>query len=521
MILLAIAALCALLEAVMTALEVAVGSVSRARIRDIIEDARENSRLLASGREVDEEVSPRTLRRAERLLPLLEQPEKLTLMFIIATTLLLWGAASALAWQAQVADWPVWGLPLALLLLLFVAEVLPLLLAAPQPEATALFGSRMCMITARVLAPLVALLGGAGRAASWLMGARRDISAHVTTDELRTALAAAEEEGVIESDERAMLEGAMNFREIRVREVMTPRLDMVGVQADAPLSRVLATALHENHSRLPVFDGTPDKIIGLLPVKDLIPHLRPGNDPSEKTARDLARPAFFLPQEKRIAAALEDLRRERLLMAVVVDENGGTAGLVTLEDLLEEIVGEIQDEHDEDEPLLQVDNAPREENASQSAGTANGVEENRKAADSETSDREIASRENANRENAQNPSASTREAILCDGGVSVRDARRFWKRSFGETLWLENDDAKGNVAATNATVSSSAENDGMTLSALAQQLFDRVPREGERVLAGTCGMETESGETRTRFNVFLEIVAMNGPRIERVRIAKA
>lgn len=466
-----IATLCGLTEAVLTALEVAVGGTSRARIRDIVEDAREGERLVAGGREA-EEVSPRTLRRAQRLLRLLEQPEKLTLTFIIATTLLLWSAACALAWQAHDANWPVWALPLALLLLLFVAEVLPLLLAAPRPETTALFGSRVCDLALRVLAPLVLVLGGIGRGAAHLMGARREASAHVTTDELRTALQTAEEEGVIESEERAMLEGAMNFREIRVREVMTPRLDMRGVEANETLTRVLATALHENHSRLPVYDGTPDKIVGLLALKDLIPHLRAG-DADSKTAREVARPAFFLPQEKRIAAALEDLRRERLLMAIVVDENGGTAGLVTLEDLLEEIVGEIQDEHDEDEPLLHIENLPRE------------------IADSDA-----------------DSGASTREAMLCDGGVSVRDARRFWRRSFGEVLLLENRDAPN------------IDLDAMTLSALSQQLFDRVPRAGESVVCGVSGIETENGETRARTDVTLEIVAMNGPRIERVRLMK-
>ena len=466
-----IAILCGLTEAVLTALEVAVGGTSRARIRDIVEDAREGERLVAGGREA-EEVSPRTLRRAQRLLRLLEQPEKLTLTFIVATTLLLWSASCALAWQSHAAGWPWWALPLALLILLFVAEVLPLLLAAPRPEATALFGSRVCGIALRVLAPLVLVLGGIGRGAAHLMGARRDAAAHVTTDELRTALQTAEEEGVIESEERAMLEGAMNFREIRVREVMTPRLDMRGVEAGDTLSRVLATALAENHSRLPIFDGTPDKIVGLLALKDLIPHLRAG-DADSKTARDVARPAFFLPQEKRIAAALEDLRRERLLMAIVVDENGGTAGLVTLEDLLEEIVGEIQDEHDEDEPLLQVESEARIT-----------------AADADST-------------------ASTRDAMLCDGGVSVRDARRFWRRSFGEVLLLENRDA------TNIDL------DSITLSALSQQLFDRVPRVGDCVMCGVSGIETENGETRARTDVTLEIVAMNGPRIERVRLVKS
>ena len=179
----------------------------------------------------------------------------------------------------------------------------------------------------------------------------------VTEGELRTALAAAEEEGVIESDERALIEGAMDFREKVVREVMTPRLDIVGISADASLPHALETALGQGHSRMPVYEGSLDKIVGVLAAKDVLPFLKNGD--SLKTARDVAREAYFVPENKKLTLMMDELRRGRTLLAIVVDESGGTAGLVTLEDLLEELVGEIQDEYDlEEAPLRIVEGAP-------------------------------------------------------------------------------------------------------------------------------------------------------------------
>jgi CBS domain containing-hemolysin-like protein len=376
--LIAIAVVCTLCEAVFTAMEIAIGAVSRSRLRAVVEADRSAAHAASETAHANGADPGRDLdtarRRARRLLRLLEEPERLTLMFIIVTSLSLWTAASALAWQSFLSDWPVWVLPLTLLLMLFIAEVLPLLLAAHQTESVALHGAKLASVSLTVLSPLMLLLGGLGRGLARLMGAGPDATAQVTEGELRTALAAAEEEGVIESDERAMLEGAMDFRETRVREVMTPRIDMVAAPADASLPFVLDLALREGHTRVPIYENTPDVIVGIVSTKDLIPHLRrrralsaampqtPGGNallPDDTTlARDVARPVLFVPQDKRIAPTLEDLRRQRTLMAIVIDESGGTAGLVTLEDLLEEIVGEIQDEYDEEEPEMKVLSGP-------------------------------------------------------------------------------------------------------------------------------------------------------------------
>ncbi len=457
---LVIALICVLCEAVFTALEVAFGTVSRARLRALLDAEHErhleerrdrsengNGRFQASGAE----------RRLRRALALQERPERLALLFLTVTTLTLWAAASLLTWQSRADNWPDWALPASLVGVLFVAEVLPLLIAAHHPEVIVLRGGGIARLSLQLLWPLLWLLHFLGRGSARVFGALPEASAQVTEGELRTALAAAEEEGVIESDERAMLEGAMEFREKCVREVMTSRLDMVGVDAAATLPQVLEIAMREGHSRLPVWDGTPDKIIGIVATKDLIPHLRHEvSDPrhaGEKCARDVVRQPYFVPGTQRISATMEELRLQRSLLAIVVDGDGGTAGLVTLEDLLEEIVGEIQDEYDSEEAPLRVVNHDGQ------------------------------------------------KVVACDGGVTVRDFERFWERSFGLSARLL--DPQGADA-----------DDSLSLAALALRLFESVPSPGARTKAGECGPIAAPSRLE------LEVVAMNGPRIEEVKVAE-
>ena len=271
------------------------------------------------------------------------------------TSLSLWSASSLLSWQLFTGHWNVFVLLGALVLLLFIAEVVPLLLAAGHAEQIALRGARFVEWSQTVLRPLTWIIGGVAFGLARGLGSGPRPKTHVTENELRTALAAAEEEGTIESGERALIEGAMDLRTQSVREVMTPRLDIVGVAANLPLTEVLDIALREGHSRLPIYEGSLDKIIGVLATKDLLPHLRPiGENGIPKVARDVARPALFVPETGRVNVVLDELRRNRTLLAVVVDASGTTAGLVTLEDLLEELVGEIQDEYDAEEAPVRL-----------------------------------------------------------------------------------------------------------------------------------------------------------------------
>jgi putative hemolysin len=168
-------------------------------------------------------------------------------------------------------------------------------------------------------------------------------------------LEAGEEQGLIEGDERRLLQSIVDFGDTLVREVMTPRPDIVAIQADASVAGLRALFREQEYSRFPVYKENLDNIVGLIRVKDLLQIDDAALDRHPITA--LVRPASFVPETKRVPELLKDFQRKQVQMAIVVDEYGGTAGLVTIEDLLEEIVGEIRDEDDvESEPIVEEGN---------------------------------------------------------------------------------------------------------------------------------------------------------------------
>jgi CBS domain containing-hemolysin-like protein len=168
-----------------------------------------------------------------------------------------------------------------------------------------------------------------------------------------------EEQGIIEGDERRLLQSIVDFGDTLVREVMTPRPDMVAIRADATLAELRAVIREQEYSRIPVFNENLDNILGVVFVKDLLRLAEPPAD-TVRLYPDLpalVRPATFVPETKRVPELLKEFQRKRVQIAIVVDEYGGTAGLVTIEDLLEEIVGEIRDEYDvETEPVVDEGN---------------------------------------------------------------------------------------------------------------------------------------------------------------------
>lgn len=163
---------------------------------------------------------------------------------------------------------------------------------------------------------------------------------------------ASEKAGLIESGEHDMISGIIRLDRTLVREIMVPRIDMIAVSAEASLQDALDVVIEGAHSRVPIYEDSIDHIIGLLYAKDLLRILR--DDKREVPLRSLLRPAHFVPESKRLDELLQELQSTKVHMAIVVDEYGGTAGLVTIEDVLEEIVGEIQDEYDlGEEPLVE------------------------------------------------------------------------------------------------------------------------------------------------------------------------
>lgn len=169
-------------------------------------------------------------------------------------------------------------------------------------------------------------------------------------EELRMMVDAAEQEGTLEEEEKEMIEGIFTLGERTAREIMVPRVDVAAVNASEPLREVWETIKTRGHSRIPIYEETIDNIVGVVHAKELLRDMEAGS--LDRPARSLARPPYFIPESKKIDELLREMQKGKVHMAIVVDEYGGTAGVVTIEDLLEEIVGEIQDEYDMEEKAI-------------------------------------------------------------------------------------------------------------------------------------------------------------------------
>ena len=181
---------------------------------------------------------------------------------------------------------------------------------------------------------------------SWLDRLSHAFSGEVTSrEELLHELRAAQANGLLSADTLAMIEGAITVSDQQVGDVMVPRAQMVSVPVDAPMSMVLSLVVESGHSRFPVHGEDRDEIVGILLAKDLLRCFASGDPPT--SVRSLLRPAVLIPESKRLNVLLNEFRQARYHMAIVVDEYGGVGGLVTIEDVLEQIVGEIDDEHDD------------------------------------------------------------------------------------------------------------------------------------------------------------------------------
>lgn len=179
------------------------------------------------------------------------------------------------------------------------------------------------------------------------------VAAQMTEEELKSWVQSEQEEGGLELEERQMIYSIFQFGETLAREIMVPRMDMLAFEVTTSLSQAAKSFTKSGHSRVPVFENNIDNIIGLLYAKDLLHIMQNGE--GQNGIRELLRPAYFVPDTKKVDALLTEMQSQRIHMAIVVDEYGGVVGLVTLEDIIEEIIGEIQDEYDlsEEEPVQQ------------------------------------------------------------------------------------------------------------------------------------------------------------------------
>lgn len=199
-----------------------------------------------------------------------------------------------------------------------------------------------------IMSPLTALVLFVSRLISRLFGGEPLVNL-VTEEEILTLVSAGHSGGAIEEEERDMIYSVLQLGDSNARELMTPRIDIVALEVNDTMMEALSAFVDSGFSRLPVYEGSIDKVIGLLIAKDILTLLENRDDLGSSSIRELIRPAWFVPETKRADALLKEMRAENIHLAVVVDEYGGTSGLITIENLIEEIIGDIRDEYDVDE----------------------------------------------------------------------------------------------------------------------------------------------------------------------------
>jgi putative hemolysin len=234
-----------------------------------------------------------------------------------------------------------------------VAVLPPKSIAVQHGDRSALIAARPVFLLGRLLRPLNRLLVLASNFMMLLLPGRRLPEGPFVTDEqLKNVVdTSTDDDDEIEEEEQELIHSVFEFNETIVREVMVPRPDMVVLASDASLEQALETITQAGYSRIPIYEGDTDNIVGVLYAKDLLK--RSTSATSSVRAGSLGREPLFVPEQKKLAELLREMQQQRVHMAIVVDEYGGTAGLVTIEDLVEEIVGEIVDEYDKEEPLVE------------------------------------------------------------------------------------------------------------------------------------------------------------------------
>jgi putative hemolysin len=333
-------------NAILSMARVALVNVRKPRLRQLVEDG------VASAR-----VAERLAEDASRLLATTQMGQVLTSSFasaVVAVTVTPPLAATLAPWLGTA------SYPVAFVLIVFLAALAMLILAQLVPEALGVRHSeRLALALARPLNLLATLAMPVVRLVVWISNAiarpfgtgMRSEMPFVTEEEIRTLVDAGEEEGVLEEEEKEMIYSIFDLGDTMTREVMVPRIDVVALDVTTPFLEALETIMQAGHSRIPLYYETIDNVEGVLYAKDLLPYLRDGQ--TDVPLKTLLREAYFVPETKRASELLPDLQQRRVHMAIVVDEYGGVAGLVTIEDLLEEIVGEIQDEYDTEEPFVE------------------------------------------------------------------------------------------------------------------------------------------------------------------------
>lgn len=286
---------------------------------------------------------------ADRLSQLLESPDRLLGAILVGNNLVNI-AATVVATGLLVRHFGERGELLTILILtpvlLIFSELCPKTYAAQNPEKMSFLVLRPILVVLWVLTPVVRIVTLISGLVTSLLFGKKEETPPMSEDEIKSIIQVGEESGVVSAKQRRMLHSIFDLSETRVRDVMLPRTEVVGIATGSSFQEVLELVRKCGHSRFPVFDESLDNIVGIIHSKDILAF---ADRPSEFSLIDNCRKPFFAPESNRVAVLLQTFRQKREHLAIVVDEYGGVEGIVTLEDVVEEIVGEIHDEYDVEE----------------------------------------------------------------------------------------------------------------------------------------------------------------------------
>ncbi|MFN8375417.1 MAG: hemolysin family protein [Anaerolineae bacterium] len=236
----------------------------------------------------------------------------------------------------------------AVLIGFILGELVPAAVGQAHADKLALMFIHPMRFLVYVLSPVVAVLVAISKLISALFNSEAAVNS-VTQEEILTMVEAGQKGGTIESEEKEMIYSVLQLDQTVVREVMVPRIDIIALDVNTPIKDALGMFINSGFSRIPVFEETIDNVKGLLYAKDLLAIWKNGESPDTTPLNIMLRPAYFVPETKKADVLLKELQNQNIHMAMVVDEYGGTAGLVTIENLIEEIIGDIRDEYDVNE----------------------------------------------------------------------------------------------------------------------------------------------------------------------------
>ena len=331
--------ICLIFIALLSSSEVAFISVNRMRLRHLIEKGSKNAEIVQKLRDQHDRLFSAVILSGN-------------LFTVLATSI---GTALAINYFGKDKGIIIATIVITILTVVF-GELTPKTFGVTYAEGISLFLARPMEIFIKIISPFVWIFNKLSNSIIRLFGGKIKSAPHfLTEEEMKSMITIGEEEGALEKEEKEMLHNVFAFGDKKVTEAMVPRTEIVAITEDALLAEVLSLVTDEGYSRYPVIMENVDNIIGVLYVKDILRKMAKEEVTPNSPIRSFIRDAYYIPESKMVTALLDEMQKNKFQIAIVLDEHGGTAGLITLEDIMEEIVGGLQDEFEAIEAEKEVE----------------------------------------------------------------------------------------------------------------------------------------------------------------------